>query len=253
MAEPASRFDLWLEGLEERFTRELSFTELRKGVVALSRLYVEERGRRRHREVFSGAGKRAAFACFYAPLHFLLVREIVGALPPLAPPRRILDLGCGTGAASAAWAERSGGSPRVEAMDRSPWAVAEARETLRVFGLRGRARTGAIETAPMPKRGEAAVLAFAVNELDPEARNVLLRRLLDACARGAAVLVVEPIARRPAPWWPEWSEAFEAAPGRSRDDRWRFACELPRLLAELDRASGLDHRELTGRSLFLTG
>jgi hypothetical protein len=25
------------------------------------------------------------------------------------------------------------------------------------------------------------------------------------------------------------------------------------LLAELDRASGLDHRELTGRSLFLTG
>jgi SAM-dependent methyltransferase len=249
MASPSSRPDAWIEALRERFARELRFPELRKGVVALSRLYVEERGRQGHREVFTGAGKRAAFACFYAPLHFLLVSEILRALPRLAPPRRILDLGCGTAAASAAWAAFHGGRPRVEGIDRSPWAVTEARSTLRALALKGRVRTGTIETAPMPRRGEAAILSFAVNELAPESRRALLHRLLSAEARGTQLLVVEPIARGPSPWWPEWSRAFEDASGRS--DTWRFAVALPPFVAELDRASGLDHRELTARTLFL--
>ncbi len=66
----------WLETLRARELERLTFQEIRKGVVALSRIYVEERGRL-GKAVFDGAGKRAAFACFYTPLHFLLVRAIV--------------------------------------------------------------------------------------------------------------------------------------------------------------------------------
>jgi hypothetical protein len=36
-----------------------------------------------------------------------------------------------------------------------------------------------------------------------------------------------------------------------RADEWRFRVELPERLALMDRAAGLDHRELTGRSLWL--
>ena len=53
----------------------------------------------------AGAGKRAAFALFYSPLHFVLTGHVVRELDAARPaPRKILDLGCGTGAAGAAWA-----------------------------------------------------------------------------------------------------------------------------------------------------
>ena len=57
------------------------------------------------------AGKRAAFALFYAPLHFMAVTAVVQALGADAPPpASIVDLGCGTGVAGAAWALAAGGS-----------------------------------------------------------------------------------------------------------------------------------------------
>jgi hypothetical protein len=61
--------------------------------------------------------------------------------------------------------------------------------------------------------------------------------------------VIEPLARRSLPWWSEWSDRFLEASGRA--DEWRLPVALPEALAELDRAAGLDHRELTGRSLYL--
>ena len=69
--------------------------------------------------------------------------------------------------------------------------------------------------------------------------------------RGARVLVVEPIASRPVPWWTAWADAFVQAGGRA--DLWRFPSSLPPLLALLDKAAGLDHRVLTARSLWLPG
>ncbi len=110
----------------------------------------------------------------------------------------------------------------------------------------------------MPKPGEALVAAFVVNELsdddDDDARKKLLERLVSSTRRGATVLIVEPIARRAARWWDEWSEvlATEGAE-RGRSDEWRFSVELPAFVSELDRASGLNHRELSGRSLFVRG
>ena len=60
-------------------------------------------------------------------------------------------------------------------------------------------------------------------------------------------LVVEPISRRVAPWFSEWQSSFETAGGSAAD--WRFRVTLPPLVARLDRSAGLDHRELTARTL----
>jgi hypothetical protein len=61
--------------------------------------------------------------------------------------------------------------------------------------------------------------------------------------------VIEPIARRVAPWWGRWEENFVARGGRA--DEWRFGADLPLRQRELARAAGLDPRELTARTLFL--
>jgi hypothetical protein len=240
----------WIAEIEERYRRTLTVSEIRKGVVALSRIYVEERRRLGRGAALEGAAKRAAFACFYSPLHFLLVREILAALgAERKPPRRIFDLGCGLAVAAAAWATLCGGKPRIVGFEKSSWAAAEARRLLATLGLRGRVHRRPLLEAPSPSRGDAAVAAFTVNELESSERARLLDRLLAAGMRGASVLVIEPLARRSALWWPEWRNRFLEASGRA--DEWRFPMELPPTLAHLDRASGLDHRELTGRSLYL--
>jgi SAM-dependent methyltransferase len=225
---------------------------VRRAVQALSSLYVERRGRLRQGQDLDSAGKRAAFALYFAPLHFLLVREVVRALGAAAPPPSpIVDLGCGTGAAGAAWAVETGGRSEVEGVDRSAWAVAEARWALKALRLRGRAHRGAAEKAPLPRRRGAVIAAFTLNELSEAARAALLPRLVAAGREGARVLVIEPIARRHLPWWDTWAAAVRQEGGR--EDEWAFPATLPPILALLDRASGLDHRELKGRSLWLPG
>jgi hypothetical protein len=95
------------------------------------------------------------------------------------------------------------------------------------------------------------LLAWTVNELGDPARATLLNRLLAAAAAGVAVLVVEPISRAVAPWWPAWAEAFRAAGGRA--DEWRLRLSRPAIIARLDRAAGLDHSISKARSLWLPG
>jgi hypothetical protein len=243
-------FVRWVDALESRYLDSLTFTELRKGVMALSRLYVQERARIDTGAALDGAGKRAAFACFYTPLHFLAVREIVTRLEANAiETKRILDLGCGLAPASAAWATVCARRPAILGCDPSAWAAAEARRTLHHFGLSGRILKRSAAAAPMPSRGAAIVAAFVVNELPRAERSAFLERLLEAHRRrGAAVLVVEPISRRAVPWWDEWKEAARSTGGR--EDEWRLPVSLPPLISKLDRASGLDHSELTARSLF---
>jgi hypothetical protein len=251
-ARAADPFPAWLAALERRHLADLTFQEVRRALQALSSCYVERRDRLSGGAALEGTGKRAAFALFYGPIHFLLVREIVRALGAASPPpSRIVDLGCGTGAGGAAWALESAGGPAIRGVDRSGWAVHEAEWTYHALGVRGAARRADLGRAPLPGTGEAAVAAFTVNELPPRERSSLLGRLLAAAARGARVLVVEPIARRGLHWWDEWSAAFREAGGR--DDTWRFPARLPERLALLDRAAGMDHRELTGRSLWLAG
>jgi hypothetical protein len=244
----ADPFPAHYAALEARHLSALRFAEVRRALQALSSLYVERRERMAQGGVFEGAGKRAAFALYYGPLHFLLVREIARALgPTLGPARRILDLGCGTGTAGAAWAMEQTPRATVEGIDASGWAVAEARWTLRQLGLRGEIHRHDAAGGAWPEGPAGILAAFTVNELAEPARTRLLSRLLGAARAGSSVLVVEPIARRMSPWWPEWSAAFRAAGGR--EDEWRFRPALPPSLALLAKAAGLDARELTGRSL----
>jgi SAM-dependent methyltransferase len=240
----------WIERIQTRYRETLTFAEIRKGVVALSRIYVEERRRIERGAVFDGAGKRAAFACYYSPLHFLVVRKLVASLgAERVPARRILDLGCGLGVAAAAWATVCAAKPEVVGLEKNSWAAAEARWLLAALDIRGRILQKPLQDFPAAASGDAIVAAYSVNELDAEGRGKLLERLLEAAKQGAAVLIVEPLARRALPWWQEWQEAFLERSGRA--DEWRLAAELPPSIALFDRASGLDHRELTARSLCL--
>ena len=247
---PAADVEAWYAALQARHLETLTFTEVRRALQALSSLYVERRDRLARGAALTGAGKRAAFALFYGPLHFLIVREIVRALNAVdPPPRRIVDLGCGTAAAGAAWALEAQGRPSVAGIDGSGWAIGEAEWNLKTLGVTATLRRGNLVEAPLGAAGEGIVAAYAVNELDEPARAELLRRLLAAHVKGSRVLVVEPIARRPVPFWPAWADAFKAAGGRA--DTWRFPAVLPERLKLLDKAAGLDHRELTARSLWL--
>ena len=244
--------ETWLAALEARHLADLTFSEVARALRALSSAYVERRRALAEGAALSGAGKRAAFALFYGPLHFLIVREIAGALDTArVDAKTLIDLGCGTGAAGAAWAGMFDAPPAVTGIDRNSWALSEAARTYRDFGLNARTRHGDLATTAWPKPPAAVVAAFALNELGDQPREAALQRLVDRGASGDAVLVVEPLAGFVAPWWKRWRAAFEAAGGRA--DEWRFRVELPAIVAKLDRAAGLDHRELTGRSLWLRG
>jgi SAM-dependent methyltransferase len=242
------RFSTWIAALDARHLSELTPPEVARALRALSSCYVERRDKLAAGNALGSAGKRAAFGLFYAPVHFLVTRHVVRALGA-SRVIRVLDLGCGTGAAGAAWALEAGGMS-IMGVDRHPWAVAEASWTYHVLGLSGRARQADLAGLTLRvKPGDAVVAAYTVNELPEAARSALLPRLLEAGRRGARVLVVEPIARRTAPWWTEWAKAFGGAGGRA--DEWRFPASLPNRQAGLARAAGLDPRELTTRSLYL--
>lgn len=255
------QFGAWLIELEARHLADLRFADVTRALRALSVDYVQKRGAIAGGTALAGAGKRAAFALFYAPLHFLIVREILRALGsdissvgaggagdarPAWADRTLVDLGCGTGAAGAAWAAACGSPREVVGVDRHPWAIDEAARTYRHFGLRARTRRADLARVAVPKGPAAWIAAFALNELPGDERDALLARLVE---RGDPALVVEPLARSAAPWWPRWAVRIASAGGRA--DEWRFRVPLPAIVQKLDRAAGLDHRELTARSLFI--
>ena len=166
-------------------------------------------------------------------------------------PQSIVDLGCGTGAAGAAWALASPTAPSVIGIDRHPWAVDEANWSYQQLGIHGRARQGDVTKALAIRRGHSVVAAYLLNELPDDSRARVEDQLIDTAAHGGRVLVIEPIARAIAPWWDDLAARFAAVGGRS--DQWRLPIDLPPLLQKFDKAAGLDHRELTFRSLFIRG
>lgn len=243
--------DAWSDALESRHLRDLTFPEVRRALQALSSLYVERRGRLRRGAALDGAGKRAAFALFYGPLHFTVASRVVRELGLANPaPEEVVDLGCGTGAVGAAFALAAGAPAVVRGIDLNPWALEEARRTYRDLDVRGSTARGRIErTRLVGSATRAIACGWVVNELDDAARDTLLDRLLEASEGGTRVLVLEPIARRVTPWWNRWREAFEARGGRGDD--WSFEARLPPIAARLARAAGLDQRRSTARSLAL--
>jgi methyltransferase family protein len=217
---------------------------------ALSSAYVERRSTIAEGGALEGRGKRAAFALFYGPLHFLLIDHIVRTLPGARAARQLIDVGCGTGASGVAWAAACERSPSVTAIDRNAWALGEARTTYRHFGVGVRTRKEELARVRLPSQPTAVLAAFTLNEMPEANREALLDRLLERAQHAdAQLLIVEPLAGGVARWWNRWRDRVELAGGRS--DEWRMRAELPAIVAKLDRAAGLDHREITGRSLFV--
>jgi hypothetical protein len=103
------RFARWIAALEAKHLAELTFPEVSRALRALSSTYVERRQKLAAGAALSGAGKRAAFALFYGPLHHLLLAHIVDGLPEAtANVETLVDLGCGTGASGARGRPRAG-------------------------------------------------------------------------------------------------------------------------------------------------
>lgn len=243
-----ARFARWMEALEARHLSGLAFREVSGALRALSSCYVERRDRLASGSALEGRGKRAAFALFYAPVHFLITSHVVQALGLQLPAgTSIIDVGCGTGAAGAAWALQAGAPVTVLGVDRSRWAVEEARWTLRTLDISGRIVQGDLASLRTPRGSHAWLAAFVANELPPGERERLRRRLLAAARDGRAALVMEPLAKGAAPWWHSWVEAFAELGGEARE--WRVRMPLPDLVQRLDRAAGLDHRDLTARTI----
>lgn len=252
--------DAWVADVERRHLADMTLPEVARALRALSSTYVERRARLSGRGAFDTAGKRAAYALYYAPRRFQLVTAVAEALLPDDPPRALVDAGCGTGAAGAAWALHGGRGASVVGLDTHPWALDETRATYRALGVRGDVRrlsiAGPHDTFDwLPSDGRrpralpdcGVVLSYAANELDEPARARLLPRLLAARATGARVLVVEPLSRRTSPWWPRWARAFTEAGGRA--DEWRLTVPLPAVTVALGRAAGLDVTAVTARTL----
>jgi len=239
--------------LESRHLANLTRSEVARALRALSSCYVERRGKLASGAPLETAGKRAAFALYYGPLHFAVASEIVRA-STFNAIRTIHDFGCGTGVASWAWALQMAGAPRIAAIDRSAWAVDEANWLYRQFNVRGRAARGDLSRALAPgkgfKAGDALLFAYSLNELPETARSTALSAVIHSVERGASLLVIEPVGRRLGNegWWSDWKRALE--PLGAHEHEWRFAATvLPQPTRDLGRAAGLDPKELTARTL----
>jgi len=244
-----SHLDRWFEALQRRHLAELAWPEVTRALRALSSAYVQRRSKLAAGAALDGRGKRAAFALFYGPLHFAAVWAVLDGLraagEPVCAPGELVDLGCGTGAAGAAWALACDSRPRVLGLDTHPWAVAEAAWTYRQLDLDGTARRADAAKARI-EAGTALVAAYTLNELDEGARGAVLARAL--VARGG-LLIVEPIARGVTPWWDAVAATIIARGGRADD--WKLPLDMPERWRLLDRAAGFRRDHLTARSLWL--
>ena len=119
-APSSTGFPRWLAGLEARHLRDMTTTEVARALRALSSTYVERRSRLSDRGAFDTAGKRAAYALYYAPRRFLTVAHVLAAVGAPALPLHVVDLGCGTGAAGAAWAGHAGAGIERACRGRAP-------------------------------------------------------------------------------------------------------------------------------------
>jgi SAM-dependent methyltransferase len=245
--------DIWIDRVIERHTRTMTRPEFLKAVRALSARYVEQRAVLRDRSPLDSAGKRAAFAGFYAPLHFLTVRQIIESV---GLARRsietIVDLGCGTGAGGAAWALAGDTPARVVGVDLNKWALDEARWNLDALGIRARTKRGHLvaaleDLASRPEPHSGVILAWSLNELGEPDRGRAIDLIISiSVARTIPVAVIEPIATKLMPWWPSFAGRVASAGGRV--DEWKFDAPLPPALADLDEAAGFHRESLSARS-----
>ena len=245
--------DLWLDWLFERHQRDLTFQELRRSVQALSATYVERRKLHAAPRALDGKGKRAAFACFFAPLHFLVVREILAALAARAPCEQILR----SRLRLAGRRPGLGHEPRDQAHPRR-------RRHQPLGHRRGRPRICA-SSACMVARGSAICSRRGCRTVPRESS----RPSRSTSSTGPAAVVSGSGSSRPM-LWARRSSSSSPSPARSqprggpsgkRRSSGRAAEQIsgalprayPAACSSWNRAAGLDHHELKARSLWLAG
>jgi hypothetical protein len=236
-----AELDEWMTWLEARHLANLKFAEVSRALRALSSAYVERRATAiPEGRVLDTAGKRAAFALYYGPLHFVATRQVVQHLGvcgrSASAAAAVIDLGCGTGAVGASVATCLG-TRRVQGLDVHPWAIGEARATYDCFGLDATVTRRSVARFRPSDRPAFIVAGYVANELPDADRVVLLRALIAAVRHGSQVLVIEPLSGRAAPWWPAWSSAFATWGGRA--DAWSLELDPPVLTRRLGLAAGL--------------
>jgi len=245
----------WLAALEARHLANLTRQEFTRAVRALSARYVERRGQLPDRSPLDSAGKRAAFALFYAPLHLLTARAAIAQMGVRTDLSSLVDLGCGTGVCSAAWALLHESPPPVIGVDAHPWALEEARWNWRTLGLRGQATRGDLVAAArtLLKQNDATlartgvIAGWSVNELPKTDRAQLLEVLDQLCGRGVTLVILEPLARGVTPWWNDWVERLAPRGVVSRDVK--TDTDLPAPLDSFSDAAGFRAKSLGARMM----
>lgn len=248
MSQPQGQFDSWIEALFERWMRVLTHQEIARALRSLSRDYVQRRARLKGKAL-EGRGKQAAFALYYGPRHFVIVQEALKAIGARAQPRTVIDLGCGSGVAGAAWALLSNPPAPLVGVDLNADLLREAQQTWRELGLRGGTIRSHLARYRWPKPPLDIVAAFALNELDDADRERLWQVLTRQVQAGSRVLIAEPLATGITPWWQDWAKRAEAQGGRA--DEWHFEATLPEKVMLLGKSAGLNSRELGARTLWL--
>ncbi|MCA8914346.1 MAG: class I SAM-dependent methyltransferase [Planctomycetes bacterium] len=242
-------FDNWIEKLFARWMGELTHQEVARALKALTRDYVQRRTRLRGKAL-EGRGKQAAFALYYAPRHFVIVREVLKALGTAATgesPMPLIDLGCGSGVAGAAWSLHAGGN--VVGVELDPEILREAAFTFKDLGIRGGGVRCHLAKYRWPKPPVGIVAAFTINELDEQDRERVWAELEKQVKCGSRVLIIEPLATRIAPWWQDWAERAIAIGGRA--DEWHFEVDLPERVHLLGKSAGLKPERLGARTIWI--
>lgn len=245
----------WLAALEQRHLANLTRQEFTRAVRALSARYVERRSQLPDRSPLDSAGKRAAFALFYAPIHFLTAQVALARMGVRTDLTTLVDLGCGTGVCGAAWALLHETPPSITGVDANAWAVDEARWNWRTLGLRGQAVRGdLIATARGLLRRSTAELAttgiiagWSINELSKADRAQLLDIIDQLLERGATLAVLEPLARGVSPWWDDW--ASRLLPRHVHGADVKADVDLPAPLDSFSDAAGFRKKELGARAM----
>jgi hypothetical protein len=289
----SQQFAVFLQRLEERHLADLRFSEVTRALRALSSAYVERRDTAlAGHKALDGAGKRAAFAMYYGPIHFLLVQHIVRELGAAPDRGTVVDLGCGTGVAGAAVAtagsaeaspfaqsasaDKKASALHVMGIDTHPWALDEARFTYKTFGLASDVRRGHATRTRWPADTSFVVAAFVVNELTDSERTALLVQIMNYVGitmnADPGSRIPAPGSRLPAPGSrlpapgsrrvlvvepisnriSPWWPEWVAALG-GRADEWKVRVDAPPLVKRLAKAAGLRPEVLTARSLLLNG
>ncbi len=250
----AARASRYLDALLERHLKDLKFSELTRALRALSAGYVEKREEGGLARALDGRGKRAAFGLYYGATHFLvtvaLIRELDLGFAGAGRPT-VLDLGCGTGVGGAAWALLSADPTLVIGADRSSFALHEARWTYQTLRVKGETSRSITQTLNSIRRPEGIVIGWTLNELDEAKRDLIAEGILPWVVKGSRLLVIEPVSKRVAPWWDEWTKRFPAHRCSVFEKKLRL--DLPPKIALLARSAGLGTEAAAVRVLATTG